>query len=144
MQYTYSFPRPAVTTDILVFRKGDVMSEILLIKRKFNPYANHWALPGGFVEENETLERCASRELEEETGLQGLSLSQLKAYSTPDRDPRGWTISVVFHTILQQKTSNRLHAKDDAAEVAWFGINELPTLAFDHALIIEEALQALL
>jgi 8-oxo-dGTP diphosphatase len=141
--YSYSYPRPAVTTDVVLFQKDAEDYELLLIKRKYPPFANQWALPGGFIEENETLEQCAQRELKEETGLQGLDLLQFRAYSTPDRDPRGWTISVVFHAFLDTQTTVKIEAKDDASDAAWFPIHELPELAFDHALIVRESINAL-
>ncbi len=138
--YIYEYPRPAVTVDAVVFRKSDKEGwEVLLIRRKNEPYANYWALPGGFVDENETLEEAVVRELYEETSLQGVNLSQMKAFSKPDRDPRGRTISIAFVGILNQNVE--LKAKDDAKEVQWFPISNLPPLAFDHEEIINCGVQ---
>jgi len=134
MPYTYKYPRPAVTVDIAVLKKNGNGFEILLIKRKFDPFANMWALPGGFVDMDETIEAAASRELFEETNLSGIQLEQFHVFSELDRDPRGRTISVVFigfHTDQQE-----VIAKDDAKEACWYPLNELPELAFDHGEII--------
>ena len=136
--YTYKYPRPALTVDMIVIRNVNSGTEILLIQRLNPPFQDQWALPGGFVDMNETLEQAAARELAEETGLTGVVLTQFKAFSTLNRDPRGHTISVIF-TGLVSKDSNAF-AGDDAKNVCWFNISELPSLAFDHAEIIQEAL----
>ena len=136
MPYTYKYPRPAVTVDIAVLKKNGNGFEILLIKRKFDPFADMWALPGGFVDMDETIEAAASRELFEETNLSGIQLEQFHVFSELDRDPRGRTISVVFiglHTDQQE-----VIAKDDAKEACWYPLNELPELAFDHGEIIKK------
>lgn len=134
--YTYEYPRPAVTVDAVVFRKNALGDwEVLLIKRKNEPYANHWALPGGFLDEDETLEEAVVRELFEETSLKGVKLTQLKAFSKPDRDPRGRTISIAFVGVLSKDA--KVYPKDDAKEVNWFPISNLPPLAFDHKEIIQ-------
>ncbi|HJN05373.1 MAG TPA: NUDIX hydrolase [Bacteroidales bacterium] len=137
-QYTYKYPRPALTVDMMVTRNVSSGIEILLIQRLNPPFQNQWALPGGFVDMEETLEHAASRELAEETGLTDIVLSQFKAFSTLGRDPRGHTISVIF-TGLASKDSI-VRAGDDAKNVSWFSVDKLPSLAFDHAEIIQEVL----
>ena len=136
--YCYKYPRPALTIDTLVlgynYNKHEL--EILLIKRKNPPFKGHYALPGGFVEMEETLEETAARELAEETELLGISMLQLKAFSRPDRDPRGRTITVVFFSLVDS-TSSRSHGGDDAESADWFNILELPSLAFDHQEIVD-------
>jgi 8-oxo-dGTP diphosphatase len=141
-QFSYAYARPALTTDILLLRGAPQYREVLLIKRKDDPYKGLWALPGGFVEENETLEQCAHRELAEETGLTNIPIRQFKAYSAPGRDPRGWTISVVFTGAVPGKAQPGIRAGDDAAETKWFITQALPALAFDHEQILREFLEA--
>ena len=140
MTHTYDYPRPMVTTDIIVFNTIIDLTSILLIKRLNEPFKNNWALPGGFVDKDEPLLDAANRELEEETGLKNLNLKQFYTFGNPNRDPRGHTISVVFLThISNSKISAR--AGDDAKEVQWFNINSLPHLAFDHQEIILKAIK---
>ncbi len=138
----YKHPRPAVTTDALVFgynRRTDTI-EVLLIKRKNPPFEGMFALPGGFVEMNETLEECAARELAEETELLGVPLIQMRAFSKVDRDPRGRTISVVFFGLIDSTTA-RVDGRDDAAKAEWVNLLELPKLAFDHNEIVDYAVK---
>jgi len=137
--YTYKYPRPALTVDIIVIRKTNNKKEILLIQRLNSPFKDQWAFPGGFVDMDETLEDAAARELEEETGLSKINLNQFKAYSEPGRDPRGHTISVVFTGSLTD--ISKVKAGDDAKSANWFNIDNLPLLAFDHNKIIGEALK---
>ncbi len=138
--YIYEYPRPAVTVDAVVFRKGNYDWEVLLIKRLNAPFEGYWALPGGFIDEEETLEQAVERELFEETSLKGIKLQQLRAFSNPHRDPRGRTIGVAFVGIL--KDSNvEVHANDDAKEVRWFSLDSLPELAFDHSEIMDCAME---
>ncbi len=139
MSYTYQYPRPAVTTDAIVFLKNSSGFNVLLIQRKNNPYKEMWALPGGFVEMDETLEEGVLRELDEETGLTGIKLKQLHAFSTVDRDPRGRTIGVAFWGFTTNENST-VKGGDDASEAKWFSIDNLPQLAFDHREIVEMAL----
>ena len=135
--YTYNYPKPSVTTDCIIIKTVDDKNEVLLIKRRHNPFAGKWALPGGFVENHEDLEDGAKRELEEETGLTNLELHQFKTYGTPGRDPRGHTISVVYYGIIENN-SIKMKAGDDAEEAAWFDLNHLPPLAFDHDQILND------
>ena len=127
----------AVTVDAVIFyRKADILN-VLLIKRKNEPFRDQWALPGGFLEEDETMQEGANRELEEETGLKLEKLQQIGAFGTPGRDPRGRTISIAFVGLIG--TEAKVKASDDAVEVKWFNLNNLPVLAFDHRDIISEA-----
>jgi len=135
MTYTYKYQRPALTVDIAIFREGTDDHEILLIKRKNDPFKKMWALPGGFVDMDETVETAASRELFEETNLKGIQLQQFQVFSEVDRDPRGRTVSVVFTGYLNDH--QEVKAKDDANEARWFDLKRLPDLAFDHAKIIQ-------
>jgi len=137
-EYTYKYPRPALTVDLLITRNIENRQEVLLIQRLNSPFKNFWALPGGFVDMDETLEQAATRELSEETGLLNVELVQFKAYSTVDRDPRGRTVSVVFTGQVEHYIVAT--AGDDAKNAGWFNVLELPTLAFDHEIIINEAL----
>ncbi len=137
MTRTYPFPRPALTVDIVLIKEGHDEPEILLIQRNHPPFAGHWALPGGFVDENEPLEVAARRELLEETGLEPPELRQLGAFGDPGRDPRGWTVTVVFWTRIAGEVTPR--AGDDAAAARWWPLADLPPLAFDHAEIVRQA-----
>ncbi len=137
-KYSYDYPRPSVTVDIIILRDVCANPEILLIQRLNPPFMDDWALPGGFVDMDETLEQAADRELAEETGLVDILLTQFKTYGDVDRDPRGRTISVVFIGIAKAKTKTK--AGDDAKNVQWFSIKNLPPLAFDHKQIIDEAI----
>ena len=136
MSYTYKYPRPALTVDAIVFNNEN---EILLIQRSSEPFKDLWAFPGGFVDEDETVEKAVYRELEEETGIKQVKLKQFYTYSEPDRDPRHRTVTVAFVgkvlSILQPK------AGDDAKNAEWFKLADLPPLAFDHAQILKEVLQ---
>lgn len=135
MTYTYPYPRPAVTVDIVLLRKVAEEVQVLLIQRKRPPFAEHWALPGGFVDQDEPLEAAARRELQEETALEGMDLQQLAAFGDPGRDPRGWTVSVAFWGWVTESFMAR--AGDDAANAEWWSLEALPPLAFDHHKILE-------
>lgn len=138
-QFVYPYPRPALTVDILILTEGENGKEILLIQRGEEPFKYKWALPGGFVNENEPLETAARRELMEETGLKKLPpMKQVGTYGNPGRDPRGWTVSVAFQCEVK-KAKVKPKAGDDARNVAWFPLNKLPRLAFDHGRIIRES-----
>ena len=136
-KYTYDYPRPAVTADIVIVTK-EKRRRVLLIRRKHAPFRGKWALPGGFVNENESLVDAARRELHEETGVNTSRLEQLQAFGDPGRDPRGHVVTVAF---LAQLAVDRLRpiAADDAAAVGWFPLNDLPPLAFDHSKILAVA-----
>ena len=138
MSYTYKYPRPAVTADVVAITKEEE-PKVLLIQRGFEPYKCCWAFPGGFMEMDETAEECAIRELEEETGLRLDAIVQVGTYSKVDRDPRGRTITIAYLAIVDEPLS--VIAQDDAAMAEWFPINALPTLAFDHNEIMSDAIQ---
>lgn len=127
----------SVTTDCVIFYSNENEHKVLLVKRKADPFKGKWALPGGFLEEDEPLETGAKRELQEETGLKIEKLKQLKAFGTPGRDPRGRTISIVFYGRVTSE--EKVEGSDDAAEAGWFNLKDLPSLAFDHAEILQEA-----
>lgn len=126
-----------VTVDAVVVRDRKNRPEILLIRRKNEPFKDSWALPGGFVDEGEDLPDAAIRELEEETSVKVTQVEQLKAFGKPGRDPRHHTVSVAFLAFVPVETM--AFAADDAKEAKWFAIDDLPELAFDHADIIEFA-----
>jgi 8-oxo-dGTP diphosphatase len=133
-KYTYDYPRPSVTVDIVIVTQ-ERNPRVLLIRRKHEPFEGMWALPGGFVDEDEALDAAARRELQEETGIQAEHLEQLHTFGDPGRDPRGHTISVVYLARLEA-AQVKPHAGDDAAAVDWFSLKKLPPLAFDHASIL--------
>ncbi len=142
--YTYKYPRPSVTVDIAIFRPLEGEYQILLIQRAKYPFKGKYALPGGFVEMDESLENAARRELFEETGVESIHLTQIQTFSDPDRDPRGRVISTCFGCVLETQDQIRIQAGDDAVDAAWFGLVSLPTLAFDHNLVIQAAIARLL
>lgn len=139
MSYTYEYPRPALTVDAVVFRENQNELEVLLIQRKHYPFKGMWALPGGFVDMDETVEEAVVRELEEETHLKLEGLKQLHTFSELGRDPRGRTVSVTFYGKTTIKNSH-VKGGDDAADAQWFSLNKLPKLAFDHIEAVEMAL----
>lgn len=144
MSYTYDYPRPAVAVDCVVFGldldEDDL--EILLIQRLKDPFAHGWALPGGFMQMDETADVAARRELEEETGVTDVYLEQLYTFSDVARDPRGRVVSIAYYA-LAKLSDHRIRAATDAENVAWFSIRKLPRLAFDHKAIIDTAIERL-
>lgn len=132
--HCYRYPRPALSVDCAIFRGG----EVLLVERGGGPFEGFWALPGGFLEVGEDLPDAAARELEEETGLGGIGLKQVGAFGSPDRDPREHVVSVAF---WGEALADRVPvAGDDARRAEWWPLDALPSLAFDHAAILEAAL----
>lgn len=136
MGFTYKYARPALTVDGIIVAGSDSASMILLIRRKADPFKDKWALPGGFVDVNETLENACKRELEEETGLTNIELIQFYTFDAIDRDPRERVISTVFYGQLKEPLA--VIGGDDASEAKWFPINSLPEMAFDHKAIIKK------
>ena len=130
-----------VAVDAVVFSVINNQLKVLLIKRKKQPFVGKFALPGGFVEENEDFIDAAKRELEEETNVKNIFLRQLGAYGKPTRDPRGRVIAIAFLALI--RADQNLKATDDAAEAKWFTVNKLPELAFDHSKIILDATKEL-
>jgi 8-oxo-dGTP diphosphatase len=141
-KYCYDHPRPAVTVDIVLFHRSNRGARVLLIKRRHEPFKGRWALPGGFVDIDESLEKAAARELHEETGLDGIELEQIGAFGDPGRDPRGHTVSVVFSALLEDRPEPT--AADDAEAAAWHSASAPPALAFDHRKILREAWERML
>lgn len=142
MPHTYDFPRPALTVDCVIFGFRDGALEILLIRRGIPPFEDHWALPGGFVRENEDIEDAARRELAEEADITGVFLEQLCTIGTPGRDPRGHVVTVA-HYALVRPDQHPAKGDTDACEAAWFPAGKIPPLAFDHREILSTALTRL-
>ena len=135
--FWYKYPRPAVTTDCVIFGiDGDQVS-VLLVQRGHPPYQGQWAFPGGFLNMDESAEAGALRELREETGYEAGHVEQFYTFTTPDRDPRGRVISIAFYAIVPLRS---VVGGDDAAQARWFPTNEIPPLAFDHDAMWQKAL----
>lgn len=143
MPFTYEYPRLMLTVDAVVFRYNESQLEVLLIQRKHDPYAGMWALPGGFVNMDETVEDAIVRELEEETGLKMENLKQLYTFSEIGRDPRGRTVSVTFFGITE-KNDFVVKGGDDARYANWFPVSQLPELAFDHIGAVKMAVEKII
>lgn len=138
MAFTYRYPRAALTVDCVIFGFNGGSLKVLLIRRGIDPFKGCWALPGGFVKPEETLEEAARRELEEETGLKDLYLEQLHTFGAIDRDPRERVISVAYFALVRD--ADHLPIGDtDAAEAAWHDTHDIPALAFDHPEILDAA-----
>jgi 8-oxo-dGTP diphosphatase len=142
MGYTYKYPRPALTVDCVVFGVDDEDLKVLLIQRQLEPFEHEWALPGGFVQMDESLEEAARRELKEETNITGVYLEQLCTFGEVDRDPRGRVVTVAYYA-LAKLSDHRVLAATDAEDARWFAVGELPTLAFDHKAIVTTAYERL-
>jgi len=136
------FPRPSVTVDVIVFAVMEQQLKVALIKRGIAPFKNKWAIPGGFVQIDESLEDAARRELAEEAGVEGVFLEQLYTFGDLNRDPRGRVITVAYYA-LAPSGDIALSASTDAREAKWFAVDELPPLAFDHKEIFGRALERL-
>ena len=139
MPYTYEYPRPAVTVDVVIFTIADDDLKVLLIRRGAEPFKGKWALPGGFVEMEESLDKAAARELKEEVGVSDVYLEQLFTFGAPQRDPRGRVISVCYFALVDA-TRQTIRAASDAADAQWHSVFKLPRLAFDHRQILDYAI----
>lgn len=137
-KYTYEYPRPAMTADCVIFGFDGAALRILLIERGLEPYKGYWALPGGFMRMDETIEQCAARELQEETGVRNVFLEQFHTFSSVDRDPRGRVVTVAFIALVRPADYDVIGG-DDATMAIWFDANMLPPLAFDHQDIVAKA-----
>ena len=138
MAYTYEYPRPALTVDCVVFGLDDEDLKVLLIQRGLPPFEGQWALPGGFVRVGESPEAAARRELQEETGIANVYLEQLYTFGDADRDPREHVVTVANYALVNL-SDHKVQAATDARNAAWFAIDDMPTLAFDHDRILEVA-----
>jgi 8-oxo-dGTP diphosphatase len=136
------YERPSVTVDVVMMSLRQRDLQVLLVKRRSWPFEGMWAIPGGFVNMDESLETAAKRELQEETGVQDVYLEQLYTFGDPGRDPRTRVITVVYFALLDSERL-QVRAADDAADVGWFSVYDLPPLAFDHEKILDYTLNRL-
>ena len=139
-QHCYDWPRPALAVDCVVFGFDEGDLKLLLIERDLEPHG--WALPGGFVRIDESLEQAARRELMEEAGIERLFLEQLYSFGAVDRDPRERVVSVAYYALVKL-ADHRIRAATDARDVRWFSVREHPALPFDHDRIVAAALERL-
>lgn len=137
------YERPSVTVDVVIFSLREEELQVLLVKRKNWPFAEMWAIPGGFVRMTESLEEAAVRELEEETGVHDVYVEQLYTFGAPDRDPRTRVITVAYFALVAADAVEETVAGSDATETSWFSLKSLPPLAFDHQQILDYALERL-
>src|SRR5438270_9488199 len=142
MPYTYQYPRAALTVDCVVFGFDESELKVLLIQRGLEPFKGRWALPGGFVRVDETLDAAARRELQEEAGLTNVFLEQLYTFGAVDRDPRERVVSVAYYALVKL-SEHEAKAATDAANARWFPVTQAPKLALDHAAILEAAVSRL-
>lgn len=136
------YPQPSVTVDVVVFTIQDNELKVLLIRRGAEPFKGKWAIPGGFVDINESLEKAAKRELEEETNVKDVYLEQLYTFGEPKRDPRGRVITVAYMALVNSKEM-KPKAASDAADAQLFPVSKIPQLAFDHKQVLDYALKRL-
>ncbi len=136
------FEQPSVTVDLVIFTIKDNSLKVLLVKRNTEPFKDKWALPGGFVRINESLEEAAKRELQEETGVKEVYLEQLYSFGEPKRDPRGRVITISYFALINSDKI-KLKASTDVSDAIWFSISKIPLLAFDHKEILDYALKRL-
>ncbi len=142
MAHTYQYPRAALTVDCVVFGFDEGDLKVLLIQRGLEPFKGRWALPGGFVRVDETVDAAARRELEEEAGLKSVFLEQLYTFGAVDRDPRERVVSVAYYALVEL-SRHVAKAATDAANARWFSVIRVPKLAFDHAEILETGIERL-
>ena len=142
MPFTYEYPRPCLTVDVVVFGLDEGDLKVLLIQRAQEPFAGRWALPGGFVRLDETLDAAARRELEEEAGVALAYLEQLYTFGDVKRDPRDRVVTVAYYALVKLR-EHEPKAATDARNAAWFPLSDVPRLAFDHERILDTALRRL-
>lgn len=140
LKYHYKYPHPSVTTDCVIFGFDGTRLNVLLIERGLEPYKGRWAFPGGFLKIDEAAEDGAKRELYEETGLKTAYIRQFHTFTAPERDPRERVISIAYYALVRLSD---VEAGDDAAKAQWFPIDKVPSLAFDHDLILRMAMTEL-
>jgi 8-oxo-dGTP diphosphatase len=141
-KYCYDYPRPSLTVDCVVFGFDGLSIKVLLINRGVEPFKGKWALPGGFVRMEESIDEAAARELKEETSIHSIFLEQLYTFGAPERDPRGRVVSVAYFALINLHHFNAM-AGDDAQKAQWFSLQDFPPLAFDHAEILRMAVYRL-
>ncbi|MGM9803019.1 MAG: NUDIX hydrolase [Muribaculaceae bacterium] len=139
-KYHYKYPHPSVTTDCVIFGFDGEKMNVLLVKRGVEPFKGQWAFPGGFLKMHESAEECACRELQEETGLSGAYIKQFHTFSSPNRDPRERVITIAYYALVKLQY---VVGADDADDARWFKLDEVPSLAFDHDMILRTALSEL-
>ena len=137
LKYHYKYPHPSVTTDCVIFGFDGTNLKVLLVERGIEPYKGRWALPGGFMRMDESAEEGALRELKEETGLEGAYIKQFGTFTAPNRDPRERVITIAFYALVKLQ---EVKGADDAADARWFDLDKVPSLAFDHDMILRTAL----
>ena len=142
MPHSYEYPRPALTTDCIIFGLDEDDVKVLLIKRGLAPFKGQWALPGGFLRPGENPDQCARRELAEETDLENIYLEQLYTFGEPSRDPREHVVTIAYFALVNL-LEHPPTANTDADDAAWFPFDEVPKLAFDHDKILTTARQRL-
>ncbi|MDJ0616231.1 MAG: NUDIX domain-containing protein [Calothrix sp. MO_192.B10] len=143
MSYSYKYPRAALTVDCVVFGLDEENTlKVMLIKRKLPPFAGKWALPGGFVRVEESVDAAAKRELKEETGIENVFLEQLYTFGEVERDPRERVVTVAYYALVNLQDYH-IHADTDASDAQWFAMDSLPPLAFDHSQILQVAIARL-
>ncbi|MBR2192590.1 MAG: NUDIX hydrolase [Bacteroidaceae bacterium] len=139
-KYCYEYPHPSVTTDCVIFGFDGTKLNVLLIERGIEPFKGRWAFPGGFLKMDESAEKGALRELQEETGLQGAYIKQFHTFSDPQRDPRERVLTIAYYALVKMQ---EVRGGDDAAKAEWFALDKVPSLAFDHDLILRTAMKEL-
>lgn len=139
-EFTYPYPRPSVTTDCVIFGYDGKDLKLLLVERGIPPFKGMWALPGGYLQMDEDAIDGAKRELFEETGLRDAYIEQFRTFSAVDRDPRGRVITIAHLALVR---ISEVKGGDDAAKARWFPLKDVPQLAFDHDMILREAMKAL-